>query len=120
MVVADQDLQPDAAGRVGGGVSLPPLPPEVSASSVVASSSIGGAHGMFVPGGAVVVVVVATLLPEVEDASLARPRKHGGAARRRGRRVGAWRRGDQTTDRFLPLRFSVEERCVRGRGVMGI
>jgi hypothetical protein len=38
-------------------------------------------------------VVVATLLPEVKDASLARPRKHGGVTKRQGRRVGAWRRG---------------------------
>jgi len=95
VVLTDQDLQPDAAGRVGGGVSLPPLPPVFSAPSVVASSSIDDALGMLVAGSAVVVVVVATLLPEVEDASLARPGKHGGvAARRRGRRVGAWRRGD--------------------------
>jgi len=107
-MLTDQDLQTDAAGRVGGGggVSLPPLPPVVSAPSVEARSSSIDALGMLV------VVVVATLLPEVEDASLARPGKHGGvAARRRG---GGWVRGGQaTTDRFLfPLSCSVEERCV--------
>ena len=91
LMLTDQDLQTDAAGRVGGGggVSLPPLPPVVSAPSVEARSSSIDALGMLV------VVVVATLLPEVEDASLARPGKHGRvAARRPGRRVGAWRRGD--------------------------
>jgi hypothetical protein len=70
VAVLDQDLQPDA-DRIDGGVLLPPLAAVVSApcedtcSIGVLDMLIGAA------------VIVDTLLPEVEDASLARPRKHG-------------------------------------------
>jgi hypothetical protein len=46
----------------------------------------------------VVVGLVATLLPDVEDASLARPRKHGAEWRAPGEE-GGFRDGEATTDR---------------------
>lgn len=91
----DQDLQPDARRIIdGGGVLLSPLMPVVSAPCEHTPCSVIGVVLDMLIGAA---VVVDTLLPEVEDASLARPRKHGGVVGA-GEEGGA-RDAEATTDR---------------------